>query len=377
MSRTMPDRIAGVGTTGRSSGRLTALHAWMLVFVVLAGWSRDIAAQAAPHEARNARASASSSADAIGLSAVTSVGLTVSDMDRAVHFYTAVLTFVQESDEEVHGLEFERLQGVFGARARVVTLRLGDERLVLTEYLAPRGRAIPEDSRSNDGWFQHVAIIVRNMDSAYVRLRAAKVEHASSGPQRLPDWNVNAGGIKAFYFKDPDRHVLEILEFPEGKGDAKWHRGGSALFLGIDHTAIVTRNTATSLGFYRDVLGMRVAGESENHGIEQERLNNVFGARLRITGLRAPSGPGVELLEYLAPSDGRPYPGDERSNDIVHWQTRVSIRDARIADQRLRAAGIDFISPGVVILPHQRLGFSRGLLARDPDGHALLITERN
>ena len=56
------------------------------------------------------------------------------------------------------------------------------------------------------------------MDRAYQILRQNKVEHASSGPQRLPDWNKNAGGIKAFYFKDPDEHPVEILEFPEGKG---------------------------------------------------------------------------------------------------------------------------------------------------------------
>ncbi len=50
-----------------------------------------------------------------------------------------------------------------------------------------------------------------------------------------------------------------------------------------------------------------MAGTSENHGLEQERLNNVFGARLRITALRAARGPGVELLEYLAP---RTWPAD-------------------------------------------------------------------
>ena len=43
--------------------------------------------------------------------------------------------------------------------------------------------------------------------------------------------------------------------------------------------------------FYRDALGLRVAGESTNYGPEQERLNNVFGARLQITGLRAAEAP--------------------------------------------------------------------------------------
>ena len=50
---------------------------------------------------------------------------------------------------------------------RVVRMKLGDEFIELTEYLAPRGRAFPIDSRSNDRWFQHVAIIVSDMDKAY------------------------------------------------------------------------------------------------------------------------------------------------------------------------------------------------------------------
>ena len=68
---------------------------------------------------------------------------------------------------------------------------------------------------------------------------------------------------------------------------------------------------------------MQVAGESENYGPEQERLNNVFGARLRITPCARAIGPGIEFLEYLAPRDGRPYPADEKPNDLIHWQTRL------------------------------------------------------
>src|SRR5205807_3719633 len=223
---------------------------------------------------------------------VDAIGITVSDMDRAVDFYSKVLTFEKVSDTEVAGDNYEHLEGVFGLRMRTVRMRLGDESIELVEYLTPKGRPIPVDSRSNDRWFQHIAIIVSDMDKAYAWLRQNKVEHASSAPQRLPDWNKNAGGIRAFYFKDPDEHPLEILEFPEGKGDPKWHRGPDRLFLGIDHTAIAVSDTDTSLKFYRDLLGLRVAGESENYGTEQEHLNNVFGAHLRITALRAPTGPG-------------------------------------------------------------------------------------
>ena len=92
-------------------------------------------------------------------------------------------------------------------------LQLDKETIELTEFLAPRGRPMPDDVRPNDRVFQHIAIIVRDVDEAYARLRLFDIEHASSGPQRLPDWNPNAGGIRAFYFRDPDRHFLEILAF--------------------------------------------------------------------------------------------------------------------------------------------------------------------
>ena len=305
--------------------------------------------------------------------AVGGIGLTVSDLERASAFFSEVLGFERISETEVAGSEYEHLQGVFPVRMRVSRLRLGEETLELTDYLAPRGRPMPADSRGNDRWFQHAAIVVRDLDRAYAVLREHGVEHASSGPQRLPDWNPTAGGIRAFYFRDPDGHFLELIQFPPGKGDPRWQRPTRHLFLGIDHTAIVVADTEASLRFYHDLLGLRVAGESENHGPEQERLNGVFGARLRITGLRAASGPGLELLEYLTPRDGRPRPADARSNDLLHWQTDLETDDVAALSERLFAVRAAFISPGPVELARAELGFRRALLVADPDGHALRV----
>lgn len=303
---------------------------------------------------------------------VDAVGMTVANLERSKAFFQEVLSFTVEREYEAAGREIELLTGVFGARTRTARLTLGQEAIELTEFLAPRGRAYPADTRGNDQWFQHVAIITSDMDAAYRRLRQHGVAHASTGPQRLPDWNANAGGISAFYFRDPDGHFLEVLQFPAGKGDARW-QDRRALFLGIDHTAIVSADTERSLRFYRDGLGLTIAGGAENYGVEQEHLNNVFGARLRITTLKAGRGPGVELLEYLAPRDGRPAPLDLKANDLAHWQTTI----VAAAPAALLAStfGGWLVSPDTVALPPP-LEFTRGLLVRDPDAHGVRVVAR-
>jgi catechol 2,3-dioxygenase-like lactoylglutathione lyase family enzyme len=310
-----------------------------------------------------------------GATSVESIGMTVSDMDRAVAFYSA-LTFQKISDVEVFGDEVEHLEGVFGARMRIVRMQLGNEYLDLTQYLAPPGRPIPADSRSNDLWFQHIAIVVGDMDQAFDKLRALKVQFVSTGPQTLPPSIKAAAGIKAFYFRDPDQHNLEIIYFPPGKGDPRWQDKADKLFLGIDHTAIGISNTDASLKFYRDLLGLRKAGESENFGTEQEHLNQVFGAHLHITGMRSDAGPGIEFLEYLTPRDGRPRPADVHANDIVHWQTTIATDDVEALAKKLRDAHVGFVSTGIIVIPNDKSGFSKGTLVSDPDGHDLLLIQK-
>lgn len=306
---------------------------------------------------------AASGAEALKALAVGPIGVTVADMDRSVAFFHDVLTFEKVADREFHDDAFDRLTGIFGARVRIVDLRLGEETLRLTQYLTPSGRPLPPDSRSNDRWFQHVAIVVRDMDAAYARLREHKVLPVSTAPQSLPEWNKAAAGIRAFYFRDPDNHSLELISFPAGKGDPRWQQKSEAVFLGIDHTAIAVADTEASLRYYRDVLGLRVTGASENYGVEQEHLNHVFGARVRITSLRAPKGPGIEFLEYLAPRDGRAFPADAQACDLVHWQTTVIVQSA----EPVARSPIE-----IATLP---LGGRRAALVRDPDGHALQLTE--
>jgi catechol 2,3-dioxygenase-like lactoylglutathione lyase family enzyme len=216
-----------------------------------------------------------------------------------------------------------------------------------------------------------------DMDSAYARLRSFHVEYASTEPQRLPDWNPNAGGIRAFYFRDPDHHNLELIQFPAGKGAAKWHNRADRTFLGIDHTAIVVADTEASLAFYRDTLGLHIVGTSDNYGTEQEHLNNVFGARLHITSLRGSGGPGVEFLEYIAPRSGRPFPPETQANDLWSWQIVIKAAQPRALESSLQRAHASLVSSGVTHLAQPALHWQDAFIARDPDGHTTLITGEN
>src|SRR6266568_6564544 len=159
-----------------------------------------------------------------GVREVGAIGLTVGDLRRELVFYTNTLPFELVSISEVSNREQDALLGLSDVKLRVAMLKLGNERITLMEHLVNKGRPIPADSQSYDHWFQHIAIVVRDMDRAYEQLRQHKVKHVSTAPQTLPVWNKGAAGIKAFYFRDPEDHVLEIIFFPPGKGDPKWQR---------------------------------------------------------------------------------------------------------------------------------------------------------
>lgn len=305
---------------------------------------------------------------------VGSVVISVSDLDQSVAFYTDVLSFRKIDGGEGRLDSFDRLTGIFGTNVRVATLGLGSESIQLIQYRTPRGHPVPPDSKSNDQWFQHIAIVVSDMDAASERLTRYRVQQISTAPQTLPEWNKNAAGIKAFYFRDPDDHPLELIYFPPSKGDPRWQQSKvRPVFLGIDHTAIAVADTERGLRFYRDLLGFRVVGESLNYGVEQDHLNHVFGSKVRITSLRSSSGPGIEFLEYVAPRDGRQNPGDARASDLWSSETTIIAKDFPNALAELAAENVEFVSsePQETV-PLGQKG-SRGVLLRDPDGHLILF----
>jgi len=300
---------------------------------------------------------------------VRAIGLTVADLDRTERFYRDTLDFRTVTRKH---LRDPSLIALFGLPAEapaeamdVLTMQLGAQRVEFTQFEHP-GRPYPADSRSPDLWFQHFAIVVSDMDAAYARVRAAGVRRISlAGPETLP---AQTGGVRAFKFRDPDGHPLELLWFPPGQGRTIWHQR-DGLFLGIDHSAIAVAATDASLTFYHDLLGLRVAYAVTNQGPTQDRLDGLAGAVVRITGLQptAPDPPGIEFLDYRSPATGR-QAGDVHTDDVVHAHVTLVVDDlARI----LASPGLPRQSGRSVATTPETCSAS----IRDPDGHVVVLEQ--
>ena len=302
------------------------------------------------------------------------ISLTTADADRLGSFYRQAFGFEAMEAEHRGGTGFARLTGITGAQARALPLRLGEQTIELLAF-APGGAPYPADVGCDDPRFQHIAIVVADMEAAYSRLCACQGWTAITrpAPQRLP---AASGAVTAFKFRDPEGHPLELIAFPSDNVPPRWreapHRHGPCL--GIDHSAIVVSGTAPSVAFYQQVLGFSVAGGSLNRGEEQEQLDGVPGAVVEVTALDpgAESSPHLELLCYRSPGPARGGPAALPSNDIAATRLTLEVDDLGALEQRLATAHVRFISAGTVALPDDR----PALLVRDPDGHALLLVGR-
>jgi catechol 2,3-dioxygenase-like lactoylglutathione lyase family enzyme len=261
-----------------------------------------------------------------------------------------------------------------------VQLKLGEQVIELTQYVSPpTGRFIPVWSNSNDAWFQHMAIVVGDMDAAYKILQDNNVRQISSHPITIPASNPGAAGIKAIKFHDPERHPLELIFFPAGKGNASWQKPSDKLFRGIDHSAMTVPSTDKGVSFYRDLLGFNVGVTTLNGGTTQEVLDGLINDTCLVTAMMPPSAPPhVEFLEYKSPPGGRLMPAESKANDLWNWQVTLVSKNIQALAGRLRQAGAQFISSNVIAIPEAaqgKLGFKKALMIRDPNGHALRLVE--
>jgi catechol 2,3-dioxygenase-like lactoylglutathione lyase family enzyme len=233
------------------------------------------------------------------LRAIAGFAVVTADLPRLVRFYRAVLGFEARGDETPIDAAEMSLLGLSG-RGRRRVLSLGAQVLSIDVFDEP-GRPYPEHSDAASPWFQHLALVVPDMQDAYARLR--DITPITRGePQRLPRSN---GSVIAFKFRDPDRHPLELLQFPKGGAPEFWRsqvKRDGQIGLGIGHSAISVADADASAGFYRN-LGLGAGDATLNRGPAQERLDGLSDVEVRVVPMNPPeqTTPHLELLGYGIP----------------------------------------------------------------------------
>jgi catechol 2,3-dioxygenase-like lactoylglutathione lyase family enzyme len=296
----------------------------------------------------------------------SSVRRVVSDLARSIDFYVGALGFKLDSSFLLSAHATRAMSSDVG-RDKVVTLTLGDESIELFSpvgYVPPVFKNAVRNSVANAA-FQHVAIVTGNMSAATRQLAYYAPQSISArGAVRLPE---KSGGVTAFKFRDPDGHAVELIFFPVGVGDPKWHHmTGVGPNLGIDHAAIGVLDVERSIAFYTDVLGFHVVSRQINEGAEQAQLDGVESAKVVVVGLspRNCGTPHVELLGYRIPKPSRRRPLPPLSEDHSDRMTFM------VDDVSLIVERIDTV-PGR--LKQERSFLGPSLLLRDGDGHLLLL----
>lgn len=183
------------------------------------------------------------------------------------------------------------------------------------------------------------------------------------GPQLLP---ASSGGATAYKFRDPEGHPLELIAFARDAVPVNWKEPSASGCLGIDHSAISIADRERSVRFY-ERLGLQRVGGSLNSGPEQDKLDNVSGARVEVTALAPPrfSAPHIELLCYRSRSD--PEAALLGTNDVAATRLVLAVRDDEM--DALCAQNTDALLSGPVRFEKGEL---RAML-RDPDGHLLCL----
>lgn len=230
---------------------------------------------------------------------------TVADLGRTEAFYRDALGFVREGAPSALPASEAEALGLTGRRATCLLMRLNRQTVGFIA-VDPPGAPYPPGHSAIEPDFQHLAIPVRDMESAFAHLsRAAPEPISRGGPQTLP---ASSGGVAAFKFRDPDGHPLELIAFPSGAPAARW-ADAPGLFLGIDHSAITVTDLDGTIGLLTGALGLTVAERGLNEGPEQAQLDGLDDPVVNVIALQPPvAAPHVELLHYRRPSYAGPTP---------------------------------------------------------------------
>ncbi|MDE6902173.1 MAG: VOC family protein [Lachnospiraceae bacterium] len=141
------------------------------------------------------------------------VGLTVSDLDRSVRFYRDVLGLQYQGELLMEGRETEAMFQKENCKARVAylngSIQLNVPPVELIQFVGEKVRQNPTDLFSTS--ISELCFFAEDADEVYQKLVEQGVE-CLSAPQEFDFRQAGFGRSKAFYFRDPDGIVLEVMQ---------------------------------------------------------------------------------------------------------------------------------------------------------------------
>jgi len=138
----------------------------------------------------------------------------------------------------------------------------------------------------------------------------------------------------------------------------------------VRHFGIVVSDMETSLYFYRNLLGLKVAKVMEESGEYIDNVLSLEGVRVATVKMSADSGSTlVELLEFK--SHPRPIHGEPEVYSAGPSHVAFTVDDLDGVYRRLSESGVRFKAP-----PQQSPdGYAKVAFCRDPDGTLIELVE--
>ena len=130
------------------------------------------------------------------------VGITVSDLERAIEFYRDVLGLEVLDRFSVDGEAFSEAVGVDDAAGSFAHLEGGDVRIELVAY-DPEGTDGRAESINQPG-AKHVGFAVSDLDAFY--------EGLPEDVETISEPQTTASGTRICFLLDPEGNLVEVLE---------------------------------------------------------------------------------------------------------------------------------------------------------------------
>ena len=142
----------------------------------------------------------------------------------------------------------------------------------------------------------------------------------------------------------------------------------------MNHTGFVVSDMGRALGFYRDVLGLRVQRETVMDGDIVSQLTGFENARVHIAYLGNDIRHAVELVQFLEPAV-TPWERPSR-NRVGTAHLGLIVDDVDEMYEELSGRGMEFVNPPA-LRPDAVYPWARKVCyVYDPDGNMLELIER-